>query len=61
MININLTLLGNQGQAEGAGQVEIARTQALALSQLVKKLAKDRGNKGKQWIVPDQPSLRGRL
>lgn len=61
MIEITLKLHGNQGFAEAAGVQEIARTQALALSQLLKKLAKNKENKGKPWIVADQPVLKGRL
>lgn len=58
-IEIKLKLMGNQGLAEGAGKAEIERTQALALSNLLKKLKKDKKLRGRSWTVRDHPELRG--
>lgn len=58
-IQITLKLHGNQGFAEGGGEAVTERTQALALSQLVKKPAKNKDLKGKPWRVIGHPELRG--
>lgn len=60
-IEIRLKLHGNQGIAQGGGEVAQERTLALALSQLVKKLAKNQKLKGKRWTVSDHPELRGTI